>query len=71
MHTDLHSMPCHIPEVPDETSRALFAAMSFDAEGRVWEQETDLRHALAYARGSKRLAIPDEWRHLIPKSIDL
>ena len=46
-----------------------FAAMVYDEEGRAWERESDLRFVIRYARGSKKLQIPEGWRDLLPTAI--
>jgi hypothetical protein len=53
----------------ESTALELFATMAFCDEGQAWDQEADLRRVIRYARGSKRLHIPSEWRPLLPTEI--
>ena len=46
-----------------------FANLVYDAEGIAWEQESDLRKVIRYIRGSKKLKIPEGWRHLLPTEL--
>lgn len=56
-------------EVSSTSLPELFAGMEWDAGSEQWEEEADLRKAIRYARGSKLLKIPPEWRAVIPTSI--
>ncbi|CAL1126778.1 unnamed protein product [Cladocopium goreaui] len=44
--------------VSSEPLQEQFAAMSYDDEGKAWEQEADLRDVIQYVRGAKKLIIP-------------
>ena len=60
-------MPCQVSPAPIQH---LFATMEFDTgDGIAWEQESDLREVIRYARGSKLLSIPPDWRPLLPNAI--
>jgi len=60
-------MPCQVSPAPIQD---LFAGMDFnDDDGKAWEQESDLREVIRYARGSKLLSIPSDWRPLLPGGI--
>ena len=64
--------PCLVPQRWQVSAAPLqqqFAAMSFDDEGKAWEQEADLRDVIQYVRGAKKLIIPDGWRPLLPTEI--
>ena len=56
-------------QVSSEPLQEQFAAMSYDDEGKAWEQEADLRDVIQYVRGAKKLIIPDGWRPLLPTEI--
>ena len=60
-----------LDQVPSQSFRDLFSELDFGEECRLWDLEADLIHALKYVRGSKKLAIPSEWRDLIPSTIPL
>ncbi|CAL1159193.1 unnamed protein product [Cladocopium goreaui] len=47
----------------------LFTNMEWCNESIAWDEEGDLRDAIRYARGSKKLSIPPEWRDALPTTI--
>ena len=47
----------------------LFENMPWCEESQRWDEEADLRDVLRYARGSKRLVIPEGWKPVLPKTI--
>lgn len=55
--------------MPSGSLPELFHAMEWNSESTVWDGEGDLWKAIAYARGSKLLNIPNEWRWAIPTAI--
>ena len=44
----------------------LFESMQWTDESSNWTDEADLDRAIKYARGSKRLKLPVEWREVLP-----
>ena len=56
-------------QVAPESFMDLFGKMNFGEECKQWDSEADLVRVVQYARGSKKLSIPREWRELIPKTI--
>ena len=63
-------MHCHAkPEAPEMLPTAVetFKAMAYGTDPLLW-LPGNLRQVFRYLRGGKNLAIPSEWRDLIPSS---
>lgn len=58
-----------LAQVPSGSLPDLFQNMAWGAQSDEWDREADLWMAIRYARGSKLLRIPEEWRDVIPKYI--
>ena len=58
------------PQLPEIVPSALetFAAMSWGLEGDLWTF-AKLPEVFGYLRSGKNLAIPNDWRPLIPNSL--
>ena len=63
------SPTCHPWKVPGGCLITLFDNMPWCDESNRWDEEADLRNVIRYARGSKRLSIPEGWKAVLPKTI--
>ena len=62
------SPTCHPWKVPGGCLITLFDNMPWCDESNRWDEEADLRNVIRYARGSKRLSIPEGWKAVLPKT---
>jgi hypothetical protein len=69
-HQSLHYLLLLVIQVTSFDSLiTLFTNMEWCNESIAWDEEGDLRDAIRYARGSKKLSIPPEWRDALPTTI--
>lgn len=61
-----HRSGCRAVQVPQQTVLELFKQAAFDD---LWDDSSDIRDVLVYARGSKRLCIPSGWRDALPSEL--